>query len=97
MAGPHRSDRKLLALGRDGAGPSRWEAWLPAPEGAEYAAGEGKVGLTAGAEHELRGIYRCRLAQPGAGADDGVKALLDNRAAAIESLPNSRNVPCLRS
>ena len=41
------------------------------------------VRLTAGAEHDLLGIYRRRLAQRGA---DGAEALLDRLVAGIEGL-----------
>lgn len=41
------------------------------------------VRLTAGAEHDLLGIYRRRLAQRGA---DGADALLDRLVAGIEGL-----------
>ncbi len=44
------------------------------------------VRLTAGAEHDLRGIYRRRLAQRGADGADGAEALLDSLVAAIGSL-----------
>jgi plasmid stabilization system protein ParE len=45
-----------------------------------------QVYLTAGAEADLSAIYRQRLAQRGAGGDDGAEALLDRLVAAIEGL-----------
>lgn len=45
-----------------------------------------EVRLTAGAEADLSGIYRRRLAQRGAGGHDGADALLDHLVAAISSL-----------
>ena len=45
-----------------------------------------RVRITAGAERDLAGIYRRRLAQRGAGGSDGADALLDALVAAIESL-----------
>ena len=44
------------------------------------------VRLSIGAERDLSGIYRRRLAQRGAGGEDGADALLDDLAAAIEGL-----------
>lgn len=49
-------------------------------------AGKAQVLLTAGAEHDLRGIYRRRLAQRGPDGDDGAEALLSRLVAAIEQL-----------
>jgi toxin ParE1/3/4 len=45
-----------------------------------------QVLLTAGAEADLSAIYRQRLAQRGAGGNDGAEALLDRLVAAIEGL-----------
>ena len=45
-----------------------------------------QVRLTAGAERDLAGIYRRRLAQRGAGGADGADALLERIVAAIEGL-----------
>ena len=45
-----------------------------------------EVRLTAGAEHDLRGIYRRRLAQRGAEGPDGAEALLDSLVAAMGTL-----------
>ena len=42
--------------------------------------------IAQGAEHDLAGIHRRRLAQRGAGGRDGADALLDEIVAAIESL-----------
>lgn len=50
------------------------------------AKGKAAVRLTAGAEHDLAGIYRRRLAQRGAGGADGADALLDSLVAALEGL-----------
>jgi plasmid stabilization system protein ParE len=52
----------------------------------EAGGGRAQVLLTSGAEADLGGIYRRRLAQRGAGGDDGAEALLDRLVAAIESL-----------
>ena len=55
-----------------------------------------QVRLTAGAEHDLSGIYRRRLAQRGSDGSDGAGALLDRLVAAIEGLaewPQRRPVP----
>lgn len=60
------------------------------------AEGQFTVNLTAGAEHDLAGIYRRRLAQRGAGGADGADALLDSLAAALEGLadfPEREPVP----
>lgn len=48
--------------------------------------GRAHVGLTAGAESDLAGIYRRRLTQRGAGGEDGADALLDRLVGAIECL-----------
>lgn len=48
--------------------------------------GRAGVRLTAGAEHDLLGIYRRRLAQRGADGADGAEALLDRLVAGIEGL-----------
>jgi len=48
--------------------------------------GRAQVRLTAGAEHDLRGIWRRRLAQRGGDGEDGADALLDRLVGAIESL-----------
>ncbi|ARR54071.1 plasmid stabilization protein [Rhizorhabdus wittichii DC-6] len=45
-----------------------------------------RVRLTVGAEHDLSGLYRRRLAQRGAAGEDGADALLDRIVAAIEGL-----------
>ena len=45
-----------------------------------------QVRLTAGAEHDLLGIYRCRLAQRGAEGNDGAEVLLDRLVMGIEGL-----------
>ncbi len=45
-----------------------------------------QVRLTAGAEHDLSGIYRRRLAQRGAEGSDGAEALLDRLVKGIEEL-----------
>ena len=45
-----------------------------------------QVRLTQGAERDLRGIYRRRLAQRGPGGDDGADALLERLVSAIEGL-----------
>ena len=47
---------------------------------------EVQVRLTAGAEHDLSGIYRRRLAQRGAEGSDGAEALLDRLVKGIEEL-----------
>jgi len=44
------------------------------------------VRLTAGAEHDLTGIYRRRLSQRGAVGEDGAEALLARLVQGIESL-----------
>ena len=48
--------------------------------------GKAQVHLTAGAEHDLSDIYRRRLAQRGAGGDDGADALLDRIVQGLERL-----------
>lgn len=45
-----------------------------------------EVRLTAGAEHDLTGIYRRRLIQRGPEGDDGAEALLDRIVKGIEGL-----------
>jgi plasmid stabilization system protein ParE len=50
------------------------------------ASGRATVRITAGAERDLHGIYRRRLAQRGVGGADGAHALLGQLVAAIESL-----------
>lgn len=45
-----------------------------------------QVRLTAGAEHDLAGIYRRRLIQRGPEGDDGAEALLDRLVKGIEGL-----------
>ncbi|WP_347270857.1 type II toxin-antitoxin system RelE/ParE family toxin [Rhizorhabdus histidinilytica] len=45
-----------------------------------------RVRLTVGAENDLSGLYRRRLAQRGADGEDGADALLDRIVAAIEGL-----------
>lgn len=45
-----------------------------------------RVLIAAGAERDLAGLYRRRLAQRGAEGDDGAEALLQRLIAAIESL-----------
>ena len=45
-----------------------------------------QVRLTAGAEHDLSGIYRRRLSQRGAEGNDGAEALLDRLVQGIEGL-----------
>ena len=45
-----------------------------------------QVRLTAGAEHDLSGIYRRRLIQRGAEGNDGAEALLDRLVQGIERL-----------
>ncbi len=45
-----------------------------------------QVRLTAGAEHDLTGIYRRRLLQRGAEGDDGAEALLGQLVKGIEGL-----------
>jgi len=45
-----------------------------------------EVRLTAGAEHDLSGIYRRRLIQRGAEGGDGAEALLDRLVNGIEGL-----------
>ncbi len=45
-----------------------------------------RVRLTAGAEHDLSGIYRRRLVQRGAEGIDGAEALLDRLVQGIEGL-----------
>jgi plasmid stabilization system protein ParE len=42
------------------------------------------VEITAGAEHDLTGIYRRRLVQRGADGEHGAEVLLDQLVAAIE-------------
>lgn len=48
--------------------------------------GRARVRITAGAERDLAAIYRRRLAQRGAGGDDGAEALLDWLVAGIAAL-----------
>lgn len=50
------------------------------------ARGRAEVVLTLGAEHDLAGIYRRRMAQRGPDGEDGAEALLDRLVTAIESL-----------
>jgi plasmid stabilization system protein ParE len=45
-----------------------------------------RIVLTAGAEHDLSGIYRRRLAQRGPDGEDGAEALLDRLVGGIEGL-----------
>ncbi|MFV0295834.1 MAG: type II toxin-antitoxin system RelE/ParE family toxin [Hyphomicrobiaceae bacterium] len=45
-----------------------------------------QIRLAAGAEHDLAGIYRRRLAQRGADGSDGADALLDRLVNGIEGL-----------
>lgn len=66
------------------AGCSRWQAWPTASGRAEPWRSRALIAV--GAERELAGIYRRRLAQRGAEGDDGAEALLQHLIAAIESL-----------